>query len=107
MGKARIAGLAAGKFLRAERQDLLKHVVRASTKGSHMTRACCPSCRLRFEGAAAAHLTNCPECGAPLQAPVAARDAIGYQLHGGWDSLSELPIALEAALLDPDWPAGR
>ena len=72
-----------------------------------MTRACCPICRLRFEGAAAAHLINCPEFRAPLQVTVAARDAMGYQLHGGWDSLSELPIALAAALLDPDWPSGR
>jgi hypothetical protein len=73
-----------------------------------MTRACCPSCRLRFSRAAAAHLTNCPECGARLQAGLAAAEILGYRLYDGVDSPSERPIAVEVALPLPDWtPSAR
>jgi len=70
-----------------------------------MTRACCPGCRLRFSPAATAHLMICPECGAPLQAGVAASDALGYRLFDLTDSSSELPIAIEVALPVPDLDA--
>ena len=66
-----------------------------------MTRACCPSCRLRFTRAASAHLTICPECGAPLQTGLAAHDSMGYQLHDVRDTQSDLrkkKAALEAEL---------
>lgn len=69
-----------------------------------MTRACCPSCRLRFTRAASAHLTICPECGAPLQTGLAAHDSMGYQLHDVRDTQSDLPVAVEVALPRPDWP---
>jgi transcription initiation factor IIE alpha subunit len=68
-----------------------------------MTRACCPSCRLRFSRAAAAHLTNCPECGTALQVDLAARDTMGYRLFDEWDSTSELLKAIAVALPTPDW----
>ena len=45
---------------------MLDRVVRASTKGSVMTRARCPGCRLRFSRAATATLSICPECGGVL-----------------------------------------
>jgi hypothetical protein len=31
-----------------------------------VTRTCCPSCRLRFSTATAAHLETCPFCAGPL-----------------------------------------
>lgn len=71
-----------------------------------MTRACCPRCRLRFTRAASAYLTNCLECGAPLRAGIAARDAVGYRLYDTCDLIGEFPIALEVTLPDPN-PAVR
>ena len=62
-----------------------------------MTRACCPSCRLRFSRAAA-HLTNCPECGERLRAGGAAAETLGYRLFDAVDTPREFPIAVEAAL---------
>jgi hypothetical protein len=46
-----------------------------------MTHVCCPSCRLRFTAAAAAHLDACPACGEPPQQARAA-DAVGLRLVG-------------------------
>lgn len=66
-----------------------------------MTRACCPGCRLRFTQVAAAHLTTCPECGAPLVLGLTARDAVGFQLQDTRDSLSDLAVAMEMALPEP------
>jgi len=69
-----------------------------------MTRACCPSCRLRFSRPAAAHLTNCPKCGARLRVGNAAAETLGYRLFDVADTPRELPIAVEVALPMPDWP---
>jgi hypothetical protein len=69
-----------------------------------MTRACCPSCRLRFTRAATAHLTTCPECGAPLPVGIAARDAVGYKLYDIRDSAGEFPVAQAVALPEPHLP---
>jgi hypothetical protein len=55
-----------------------------------MTRSCCPSCRLRFSRATAAHVVACPFCAAPLQdLPAAA--LLGFRL-----------IALDALLADDE-----
>ena len=68
-----------------------------------MTHVCCPSCRLRFTAAAAAHLDACPACGEPPQ-QVRAADAVGLRLVG----LAEIGDSLSAAgaialpLPDPD-----
>jgi anaerobic ribonucleoside-triphosphate reductase len=45
-----------------------------------MTQVCCPRCRLRFTGSAAASLTACPRCGEPPEEVARAERAIGYQL---------------------------
>jgi hypothetical protein len=57
-----------------------------------MTRVCCPSCRLRFTGAATAFATICPECSHPLQ-PVRAQDAVGFRLFASDDALPSPPAA--------------
>ena len=66
-----------------------------------MTRASCPSCRLRFTPAATAILTSCPECGRPLEAASSA-ETLGYQLFGSLQPDAGLPAAEEVALLPPD-----
>ena len=57
-----------------------------------MTHVCCPSCRLRFTAAAAAHLDACRACDGPLQQARAA-DVVGLRLVG----LAEISDALSAA----------
>jgi hypothetical protein len=54
-----------------------------------------------------AHLTTCPECGAPLQTGLAASDTVGYRLHDVYDSPSELPLAVAVEMPIPDLPTGR
>jgi hypothetical protein len=71
-----------------------------------MTRACCPSCRLRFTSAATVPLGACPECGQALQSVPSARAALGYRLFEFTEQLPELPMAAEAALPVPSWPHG-
>jgi hypothetical protein len=67
-----------------------------------MTRACCPSCRLRFTRAVAAHLVACPQCGAPLEQFSSAERVVGFRLaEDADDSLHGLPEAIAAALLIP------
>jgi hypothetical protein len=65
-----------------------------------MTHTCCPPCRLRFEGAAAAHLVTCPHCGGlPTRLPD-ARGVLGFRLSRV-DVLSAPPMASAAALTRP------
>jgi predicted nucleic acid-binding Zn-ribbon protein len=71
-----------------------------------MTRACCPSCRLRFTSAATVSLSACPDCGQALQSVPAAHAALGYRLFKFTEPLPELPIAVEAELPVPLWPHG-
>ena len=71
-----------------------------------MTRACCPSCRLRFTSAATVSLSACPECGQALQSAPSARAALGYRLFQFTEPLPELPMAVEAALPVPVPPHG-
>jgi hypothetical protein len=64
-----------------------------------MTRACCPSCRLRFSRAVAAYLVACPQCDAPLERVSSAERVVGFRLAGDVeDSLHGLPEAIAAAL---------
>jgi hypothetical protein len=72
-----------------------------------MTRACCPSCRLRFTSAASASFITCPECGQELQKIPSAHAALGYRLFEFTDALPEMPMAGQAALpVDAIWPDG-
>jgi hypothetical protein len=63
-----------------------------------MTQACCPSCGLRFTGAAAAHLTACPECGGPPQSVPSAEHVLGFRLWVDADSIDAPPIAVAVAV---------
>jgi predicted nucleic acid-binding Zn-ribbon protein len=63
-----------------------------------MTRVSCPSCRLRFTGAAAAILTTCPDCGRELQAVPSAEATLGYRLFEPFEPERALPMAGEVAL---------
>ena len=70
-----------------------------------MTRACCPSCRLRFTPAAAAILATCPECRGDLRAVASAEALVGHRLFDPIDPLPALPTAAEMALpIDVDPP---
>ena len=65
-----------------------------------MTQACCPSCGLRFTGAAAARLRACPECGGPPQSVPSAEHVLGFRL---WvDAGVDAPIAVAVAVSLPD-----
>jgi predicted nucleic acid-binding Zn-ribbon protein len=68
-----------------------------------MTQACCPSCGLRFTGAAAVCLTACPECGGPPQSVPSAEHVLGFRLWA--DAVhSDLPaaaVAVATAIHDP------
>ena len=69
-------------------------------KGS-MTQACCPSCRLRFDRALAAHLEACPVCAQPLHRIAGAKDALGYPLFDVTDPRPATPVAGALALPAP------
>ena len=69
-------------------------------KGS-MTQACCPSCRLRFDRALAAHLEACPVCAQPLHRIAGAKDALGYPLFDVTDPRPSTPEAGALALPTP------
>jgi hypothetical protein len=63
-----------------------------------MTRFCCPSCRLRFAGAATALLETCPRCAGELTPVISAAETIGYRLFDAADAPPVLPMAVEAAI---------
>jgi hypothetical protein len=63
-----------------------------------MTRLSCPTCRLRFSGAATATLTTCPDCCRPLEAVGSAEATLGCRLFAPTDPLPALPMAIEAAM---------
>ena len=64
-----------------------------------MTRACCFTCRLRFEPVAATVLRCCPQCGGELGSLQSARDALGLRLLVL--PAAELDAALAAAMPPP------
>lgn len=68
-----------------------------------MTRACCPSCGLRFTVAAAAHLTACPECGEPPQLVPSAEHVLGFRLcaDAGLAEAPAIAVAVATAIHDP------
>ena len=45
-----------------------------------MTHVSCPSCRVRFKRALAAHLEECPLCGSPLDHSDSAGPLLGLRL---------------------------
>ena len=74
-----------------------------------MTRSCCPSCRLRFSRATAAHLVACPFCARPLD-QLAASQALGFKriaVEGlaTADPVEAQAIAVSVALPVPQDPA--
>jgi hypothetical protein len=72
-----------------------------------MTRFCCPSCRIRFAGAATASLETCPQCDGELAPVISAVETIGYRLFDAADAPHELPMAVEAALPRPGYGPDR
>lgn len=66
-----------------------------------MTRLCCPSCRLRFPRVSAAYLVSCPRCTQALE-PIAAQDALGYQLFPEADPVHVLLRAIELRVRPPE-----
>jgi anti-sigma factor ChrR (cupin superfamily) len=72
-----------------------------------MTQACCPSCRLRFSRAAAAHLEACPHCAGPIHRIASAQDALGYSLFDIADPARRAPAAEAMALPAPRDPRER
>jgi hypothetical protein len=66
-----------------------------------MARSCCPSCRLRFSRATAAHLRSCPFCAAPVHL-LPASAILGFSLVAIDPLLDDEPaIAETVALLPP------
>jgi predicted nucleic acid-binding Zn-ribbon protein len=70
-----------------------------------MTHACCPTCRLRFDRAAAAYLMACPQCGGNLDQVSGARHTLGFRLFGHDDLADALPDAIAVAMRESD-PGG-
>jgi hypothetical protein len=66
-----------------------------------VTQACCPSCRLRFDRASAAHLEACPVCAKPLHRIAGAKDALGYPLFDVTEPRPAVPVAGGFALPTP------
>jgi hypothetical protein len=73
-------------------------------KGSLMTRGCCPSCRLRFTPAVAAHLDACPGCGEPPLSIEGAEQLIGFRLAGPDDLIEPAAVAVAVAMPVPGVP---
>ena len=67
-----------------------------------MTQVCCPGCRLRFTGAAAAYLVACPQCGELLQPIPSAEAIIGFRRFADDEFPDAVPEAVAIALPSPD-----
>ena len=66
-----------------------------------MTHVCCPSCRLRFTSAAAAHLERCPACGAAAVPGARPEQVLGFRLFT-MDDLDDADAALSIEMPIPD-----
>jgi hypothetical protein len=71
-----------------------------------MTHICCPTCRLRFDRAAAADLADCPHCGGTLIGLPGAHWVIGFRLARA-DVLDAVPLAAAAAPAEPIPPGAH
>jgi hypothetical protein len=71
-----------------------------------MTRSCCPSCRLRFSRATAAHLVACPFCAAALQ-DLSPSALLGFRLIALDGLLADDPAAEALAVSLPVPPRSR
>ena len=72
-----------------------------TSKGSFMSYACCPGCRVRFSPARAAHLAACPECGEPPRQSAGLEAIVGFRLVGSEDPSRSLPDAVAVSLPAP------
>jgi Zn-finger nucleic acid-binding protein len=72
-----------------------------------MTHGCCPSCRLRFTPAVAAHLDACPGCGEPPLWIDRAEELVGLRLVTPDDLMEPAPVAVADALPVPGLPGDR
>jgi hypothetical protein len=66
-----------------------------------MTQICCPDCRLRFTGAAAAYLAACPQCAELLQPIPSAEAIIGFRRFSHDEFPYTVPTAVAIALPSP------
>jgi hypothetical protein len=76
-------------------------------EGSVMTHGCCPSCRLRFTPAVAAHLDACPGCGEPPLSVEGAGQLVGFRLVAPDDVLMPASVAVAVAIPVPGVPGDR
>jgi hypothetical protein len=76
-------------------------------KGSVMTHGCCPSCRLRFTPAVAAHLDACPGCGEPPLLIDRVEELVGLRLVTPDDLMEPAPVAVAVAVPVPGLPGDR
>jgi hypothetical protein len=72
-----------------------------------MTHLCCPSCRLRFDRAAAAQLTTCPECSRRLIMLEDRSSLMGFRLFDPLDNPHVLPEAIAVAIPIPGFNDDR
>jgi hypothetical protein len=72
-----------------------------------MKNACCPSCRIRFTPAAAAHVVACPQCGRPPQRAGGLKEIVGFRLFTLEEVLDTLPEAVAVSMPVPDPGAGQ
>jgi hypothetical protein len=63
-----------------------------------MSPLCCPSCRLRFDRAATAQLTTCPECSRRLIELADRASLLGFRLFDPMDNPHVLPEAIAVAI---------
>lgn len=72
-----------------------------------MTQVCCPGCRLRFTGAAAAYLVACPQCGELLEPVPSSEGIVGFRRFSPDELIDVLPDAVTVALPSPSSDVDR
>jgi hypothetical protein len=63
-----------------------------------MSHLCCSPCRLRFDRAAAAQLTSCPECSRRLTELADRASLLGFRLFDPLENPQILPEAIAVAI---------